>query len=159
MTKETNQFDPFQSKVKKGRNSLCEHLLLYFDLNFKKRYCCHSYSIFLYSDLFSFSLDGRVQTISLFRDGTLNQSPLVGPCGITVDNDGNIYVSNSTWEESHIYKLTLVQWSRSTHKHFPLSTRESIKALMSLSINPKSRINHFPRDILFLLCIWISSKK
>ena len=92
----------------------------------------------------------------LFRSGTLNQSLFVGPYGITVNNDGNIYVTDSAHQQHLIRKLTLIQWSKSTHKHFPQPTKESIKALMSLSINPKSRIRHLPRDILFLLCIWIS---
>src|SRR4051794_26354852 len=100
-------------------------------------------------------LDGRVETISgtagqkgsrlivsknplsqtLYvsnRDGPSNQALFNGPYGITIDIEGNIYITDAGHSrQSHkIRKLTRIKWNKENHKFFSSSARMEIKILM-----------------------------
>ena len=99
------------------------------------------------------------------RDGLSDQALFSEPCGIFVSNEqGAVYITESYngWYRSEadsrrIRKLTLVEWKKSNHKLFPLSTRRSIQTLVTLHSNPTTLIGKLPHDVLYLLFQWISS--
>jgi hypothetical protein len=128
-----------------------------------------------------FLLDGTVRTIAgtprlkgtrytflllfillSFRDGFVDQALFTEPFGIAVDSDSKvIYITEcykgTSYSINQVRKLMWIDWSKPNHKLFPLSTRNSIQALMVLHARKGNPIYKLPHDVLYLVCGWIST--
>lgn len=103
------------------------------------------------------SVISTIQAFELNERGEISEAKFIGPSGVVVANDGNIYFTEY-W--GHRVRMVFqLNWTLQLHKYLPYDIKRTVRTVLILALQdssgnakyPKCNIHRIPKDVLYIV--------